>query len=213
MAVIESPTSGAVCEVDPAHKSQRATLRPVEALGVYSFGAASGALTGVAAGGALFSLRNLSANLLLVRRIGIGLVVTTAFTTAQQLQFGLAVARSFTASDTGGTAIALTGSNAKVRTSLATPTSVDARIGTTAALTAGTKTLDANRLGFQAMWAGVIGATMAPNFENLYLQTAVGYPLVLATNEGLNIINEVAMGAAGVLSLVVNIEFAEAAAY
>jgi hypothetical protein len=39
------------------------------------------------------------------------------------------------------------------------------------------------------------------------------YPVILAQNEGLVITNGVAMGAAGVINLHVNVEFAEVASY
>ena len=139
MAIIQSGSAvGTALLVDPAFGAARISVRPVDVLGWNSVGAVSGALTGLAAGAAVFSFRNLSGNPVLVRRLGVGFVTTTAFTAAQMMSFGLIVARSFTTSDTGGTAIALTGSNAKHRTTLATPTSLDCRISTTAALGAGT---------------------------------------------------------------------------
>ncbi len=170
-------------------------------------------MTGLVAGAAIFSFRNMSANPVLVRRVGLGFVTTTAFTTAQIMSFGLVAARSFTASDSGGTAIALTGSNAKHRTMLATPTSLDCRVATTAALTAGTRTLDANNLAVMAGWSGGAGVTIAPALNNLLSHDTGDYPLVLAQNEGLVIANLTAMGAAGVGVATVAIEFAEASAF
>ena len=69
------------------------------------------------------STLNASANPVIVRRVGVGLTLTTGFTAAQELRFQLQVARSWTVADSGGTAVALTGNNCKHRTSLATPTS------------------------------------------------------------------------------------------
>ena len=213
MAVIEGGGTAALQEVDTTFKAARATLRPFECLSWNSVGAATGLLTTVAAAGAIFSLRNIGANPLIIRRLGIGFVTTTAFTAAQRLEFSLAIARSFSASDTGGTAIALTGNNCKHRTSLGTVTSIDCRIATTAALTAGTKTLDTNRMGYQAFWAGAIGATLLVVPDNLLSHNAGDYPIVLAQNEGLNVVNEVVMGAAGVGVAYINMEFAEATSF
>ena len=140
-------------------------------------------------------------------------MTTTAFTAAQAVDYGLTIARAFTASDTGGTAVAITGNNLKARTSLASPLSVDCRIATTAALGAGTKTLDANSIGVVAGWAGAVGAGISPTPNNLLQHDPGDHPVVLAQNEGLNILNLTAMGAAGVGFFYVNLEFAEAVSY
>jgi len=210
MAVVQGLT-GNLADVDATFDA----LRPAEARGWFSVGAVSGALTGVAANAAVFSLRNISSNLLLVRRVGVGFVATTGFTAAQQLNWGLKVARAFTASDTSGTAIALVGNNAKLRTSHDTLTSVDCRISAAAALTAGTKTLDTNDLGVVGAYAPAagVGVLLAPSDRNLLAHDTGDHPLVLAQNEGLNIMNLTAMGAAGVGTLYVSVELAEAASY
>jgi hypothetical protein len=215
MALIQSGVDATLLTVDPAFKAARISPRPMESLAWLSVGARSGALTGAAANSAVFSFRNISANLVLVRRVGVGLTLTTGFTTAQEVAFGLMFARAFTASDTAQTAIALTGNNTKVRTALGTLTSVDCRISNTGALTAGTKTLDTNHLGVVGSYAAATtaGAVLAPSQNNLLSQDTGDYPIVLAQNEGINIMNLVAMGAAGVGTLYVNVELAEVAAY
>lgn len=215
MAVIEGGASGNLAEVDATFKSQRSTLRPMEVSGWFSIGARSGALTVAGANTAVFSFRNIASSLIIVRRVGIGFIATTGFTAAQQLDWGLKVARSFSVSDSGGTAIALTGNEGKVRTSLATLGGVDCRISSTGALTAGTKSLDANDVGTMGAYAGaaLAGNILAPALNNLYSHDAGDYPLVLAQNEGFNIMNITAMGAAGVGTLYVNIELAEAASF
>jgi hypothetical protein len=214
MAIIQSGgAAGTALLVDASSGAARVAVRPMDVLGWNSVGAASGLVTGLAANATLFSLRNLSGNPVLVRRLGVGFVTTTAFTAAQMMSFGLLAARSFTASDSGGTAIALTGNNAKHRTSLGTPTSLDCRIATTAALTAGTRTVDANLLGVQAGWSGAAGTVIAPALNNLLSHDTGDYPLVLAQNEGLVVANLTAMGAGGVGTAFVAIEFAEASAF
>lgn len=211
MAQIQSGTTTDLVTVDPVFKAARVSLRPAEVLGWFSVGAKSGALTAVAAAGPLFCLRNLAANLIVVRRLQVGFITTTAFTAAQALAFELFFARAFTASDTGGTAIAMTGSQGKHRTSLATPTSLDMRICAAGALTAGTRTLDTAPLALAGGASNAVGAAMQP--FPLLSHDAGDYPLVLAQNEGLVLANSVAMGAAGIIALHVNVEFAEAAAF
>ena len=215
MAVIQGGTSGNLAEVDTTFQSMRTSIRPMQVLGWYSVGARSGALTGAGADTAVFSLRNISSNFLIIRRIGIGFVCTTGFTAAQALTWGLKFARSFTVADSGGTAIAITGSQNKHRTSLATPSSLDCRISSTGALTAGTKTLDTVDLATMGTYAAATtaGNLLPPQPNNLLQQDAGDYPIVLAQNEGLNIMNIIAMGAAGVGTLHVNLEFAEATSY
>lgn len=169
----------------------------------------STALAGVAANAPLFALRqiNSAGAVLVVRRVGIGFITTTAFTAAQELAFGLFVCRSFSASDTGGTTISFATSYQLHRTSDNPPVSVDARYG---ALAAGTRTPDALPLGLQAAWSGGIGVTLTPMPHNLFRHDAdVDRQIMLAANEGLEIQNVVAMGAVGVGDLIVAIEFDE----
>lgn len=211
MAVIQGGTSGALAEVDATFKAQRVTIRPVELIGYHSIGGNSGALTGVAANGAVFSLRNTGANLLLIRRVMIGFVTTTAFTTAQGLAYSLIKATGFTASDTGGTALYTAGQN-KHRTSMANITSApDVRISSTAALAAGTRTLETVGMGVAGGTSNAVGTSLAP--QPLLEQDTGDYPLVLAQNEGLIISNLIAMGAAGVIQLHVNLEMAEVTSF
>ena len=212
MAIQTQGSTGNVLEVDTSFKAARATLRPHEALSWNSIGAQTGGITGLAAAAPIFAFRNISANPILVRRVGLGYVNITVFTVAQIVDFGLMVARNWTVSDSGGTAIALTGSNGKHRTSLGTPTSADCRIAAAAALTAGTRTLDANTLSQIGVWSQSALSSLAA-MDNLLKHDPSDYPLVLAQNEGVIIQNLTAMGAAGVGKLYVNFEFAEVAAY
>lgn len=212
MALLEGP-SGSIQEVNDYFKSARVSIYPLKTLGWNSLGVKSGAVTGVAANGAVFSFRNISANPVIVRRVGIGCVTTTAFTTAQVVDYGIFFARAFTASDTAQTAVAITGNNTKHRTSLATPTSLDVRVSNTGAITAGTRTLDTNALGNVAAWSGGQGQGLNLSPDNLVSQSSGDYPLVFVQNEGFVIANLTAMGAAGVVNLYVNIEFCEVENY
>lgn len=202
---------GVVPEVDSTFRTLRVSLRPAEIIGYYSVSGASGALTGVAAAGPVFSFRNTGANLILVRRVTIGFVTTTAFTTAQGLDYQIFRANSFTASDSGGTALFVAGQN-KHRNSFTNVTSApDIRISSTAALTAGTRTLETAGMGIAGGSSTAVGTSMA--ITDMLEQDSGDYPLVLAQNEGFIIANGIAMGAAGVIRLQVSVEYAETASY
>lgn len=214
MAVIES-IMGVDVEVDAGFKAQRVSLRPAEGKGWYSLGLMTGAMTTIAANGLIFSFRNISAEPVLVRRVGFGFVCTTGFTAAQQLAWGLKVSRAFTASDTAGTGVVLTANEAKLRTSHDTLSSVDCRISAAAALGAGTKVLDTNSLGIVGAYAlaATPGVLLPASNNNLLQHDAGDHPLVLAQNEGINIQNLIAMGAAGVGSGYISIELAQVTSY
>ena len=218
MAVIQSGASGAtVLTVDPTFVAARVSDHPPEILGAYSMGLTSGALTTVAAGGTAFSFRwapPTTTQLCMVRRVEIGFSTITAFTTAQSLQYSMQIARNWTASDTGGTAALFTQTNTgKLRTAM--PTSAFAgggqiMIATTAANTAGTRTLDTQAIGFTQGQSTAIATvlTSVPVFQH----QPGDYPLILASNEGFIINNVQLMGAAGVINLTVNVEWMELAA-
>jgi hypothetical protein len=211
MAIQIQGNGGTTQEVDATFRAARVTIRPPEVIGWYGFGGASGAMTGVAAAGPVFSMRNTGTNLLMVRRVWVGFITTTAFTTAQGLAYGLLKATAFTVSDSGGTALYTAGQN-KHRTSFTNISSApDIRIGSTAALTAGTRTLETVPLG-TAGGSSTAVATSMP-VTPLLSHDPGDYPLILAQNEGFIITNDIAMGAAGVIRLQVNVEFAEATAF
>ena len=218
MAIIQSGASSTtLLTVDPTFVAARVSDHPPEILGAYQMGLTSGALTGVAAGGTVFSFRwnpPTTTQLCMVRRVEVGFSTITAFTTAQSLQYSIQVARNWTVSDTGGTAAAFTQTNTgKMRTTM--PTSAFAgggqiMIATTAANTAGTRTLDTQAFQFTNGTSSAIATslTASPVFQ----QQTGDYPLILANNEGFIINNVQLMGAAGVINLVVNIEWMELAA-
>jgi hypothetical protein len=213
MAVIEGGLSGALQEVDPTFLASRVSERPVPARSWISVGARSGPITALAANVPILSLRNLSTNLLLVRRIGFGFVTTTAFTAAQLVDAALYFARAFSASDSGGNAITLVGDQSNHRTSLAAPTSIDLRISNSAALTPGTRVLDTIALARLGKWSASVGDGIDVVADNLIKHGPGSYPLVLAQNEGLVLESGEALGAAGVLRMYVNLEIAEVSTY
>ena len=58
-----------------------------------------------------------------------------------------------------------------------------------------------------------MGTTIAPGLSNLFGHDTGDYPIVLAQNEGLLIVNLTAMGAAGAGTAFIGMEFAEASAF
>lgn len=146
MAVIEGGTSATLADTGANTKALRSEIRPVDigAYGSYVVTASSGTMAaGLAGASPVFSFRwGDSTRACMVRRVAItARNLTTAFTAGVFL-FELMQARSFTASDSGGGAVTLTGNNGKRRTSMGTSLVTDMRVSTTAALTAGTRTLD-----------------------------------------------------------------------
>jgi len=211
MAIQLQGNSGTTAEVDATFRTQRVSLRAAELIGYYSVAGASGALTGVAANGPVFSFRNTGANLMCIRNVRIGFVTTTAFTAAQGLSYSLLRANSFTASDTGGTSLFVAGGN-KHRNAFTNITSApDIRISSTAALTAGTRTLETVSMAIAGGSSTGVGTSMP--ITDLHENDAGDYPLVLAQNEGFIVTNLIAMGAAGVIQLQVGVEFFETATY
>lgn len=208
MAVIESGTAAVLLEVSANTKALRSELRPTEvgSLGSYCFSNLSGTMAaGLAAGSPIFSVRwgDASRTMLLRRLAMIAKNAGTAFTAGNTL-FELMVARSFTASDTGGTSFLPTGNNQKRRTSFGTTLITDLRQSTTATLTAGTRTLDtypfslvrgyvpATQVNYPMVTkgGGVItpgASTICFNLEWLdlfALDVSNEWPLVLVQNEG-----------------------------
>jgi hypothetical protein len=209
MAVIEGGISNALQEVNNGFKAARSAIYPQEVFAWNSICAPTGLLTGVAANGAIFSLKNNGANPVGISRVGIGFLCTVAFTTAQRMEFALRVMRNITVTASGGTQLNITANNTKHRTNLNTPTQLDCRIATTAALAGGTNTADTNYMAINGFWVGGIGTIVpfAPN--NLFTHDAGDYPIVLAQNESIVIDNLQAMGATGVGVAYVAVEFCE----
>jgi hypothetical protein len=214
MAIIES-TVGTAMAVDAGFNAARVSVRPPETTSWLSLGMQTSAMTGVATGttGLIFALRNLAANPIMIRRVGLGFITSTAFTAAQMVSFGLIVARNWSVSDTGGSIVTLTGNNAKHRSTMGNLTSVDARVSSTAALGNGSKTLDGSTLAQVAGWSGGLGTTIAPALSNLFGHDSEDYPLIIGQNEGINIQNLTAMGAGGAGIAIINLELAEMVAF
>lgn len=197
---------------DSTLKALRVTSLPLTPLAANRVAARVSGVTTIASSGCVFSLRNTSSvNVLVIRRIGLGFVTTTGFTAGQELAWGVKMARSFSAADSAGTSIAPSGNNGKKRTSLQTPSATEIRVCTASAVTAGTRTLDANHMSITAGFAATttVGTVITPAIDNMWDMTNEDYPLVIGQNEGFIIENLVTMGAAGVGTLVVGVGYDE----
>lgn len=209
---------GAQQQVDAGWGAARWSIRPLDhtlggvVRGHYSIGLVTGLTTGIAAGGLLFSFRHTDATSVhVLERVAVSAAITTAFTTAQPVDCDLVVARAFTVSDSGGTQVSVAGNNNKNRTQMGASSAADIRIATTAALTGGTKTLDANASAIIAFSGNGIGVASAGELYGLDRETQ--HPIICGPNEGWNIRVVTAQGATGVVKYYVRVDWAELAGF
>jgi len=128
---------------------------------------------------------------LVYRVIFDGLGIVAVATTLGPLGFNMYPARGWTVAGSGGTTISTAGDNLQTETAIASSQVNNLSIATTGALTAGTKTLDANAVG-QAIGGVLAGAVTTSQSQGspivpqpLYdAQGAGGQPLVCANQEG-----------------------------
>ena len=232
MAVIEGGASGSLLNVDTATLAARVQIRPTDigVLGSYQVSALSGTMAaGLAAGSTIVSCRwGDATRTMLLRRVALtARIAGTAFTAGVTL-FDIIIARGFTASDSGGNSILPTGNSNKRRTSFGTTLVTDLRTSSTAALTAGTRTLDsfaiaqtrgfvpATQVNYPFVGKGVTNvpgaSTVAYSLDpqDLFiLDTSSEWPLVFVQNEGF--IVRATVPATGTWEFGVQIEWAEIA--
>ena len=220
MALQIQGNGGTVAEVDGStYRALRISPRPLDvaALGHYRVAVTIGLVATQAANGTLFSFRwGAASNLAVITKLRLSIMQTAAATATIWPNFSVFQARSFTVSDSAGTAVTLTGNNMKKRTSMGTTTVTDIRFSAAAAgLTAGTRTLDANPI--LVMPTTQIITTPNPNMVSVELDVGVGdgnHPVIMAQNEGVIVQGpSTAFGAAGTANLIVDMSWAEVAAY
>jgi hypothetical protein len=181
-------------------------------LGLYSIGVTSGSIAAtLAASSPLFSFRwGDTTKLGIIDFISLGVSVNGVITTSVSMPLELMIARSFTASDSGGTAITLSGNQNKYRTTFQSSLVTDARISTTATLTVGTRTLDTQAAAVLPCVTGTaIGNPLA--MTTIYSRTSL-FPIVLAQDEGLIIRNQSAGPATGTFQVHVQMRWFETVA-
>lgn len=175
----------------------------------YILGAVSGDMTGIAAAGDVFALRNVSTKAIAISAIRLRWVTTTAFGSAQGMAFRVNKVYGFTAvHDTGSPKSIqahykrqsqIKGSVVGDRVALA---DLSAVISAAAAMTGATYTAeDADEPEIFAVGAG---STLPGVYEDW--SPFDGIPLVLEQNQGIVVNNHIAMGASGVGNLFVGIE-------
>lgn len=178
------------------------------------WGAFSGLMTGIAAAADVAGLVNLNDAPLVVQRIRLRWVTTTAFASAQCMAFRVNKVYGFTAVHTGGTPVAVQAhhnyqgglSQNRAGTAITTGdriplTEISGVIASTAAITTATYTAeDTDEPEVLAIGAG---STLPSVYENW---VPPGPPLVLSKNTGLIVNNAIAMGSSGVGKLFVGVD-------
>jgi hypothetical protein len=186
----------------------RAPYKIAPDYGEYQMTLVSGALTLVTANSPVWSCQWTSTTLIcIVKAIYLHFSITTAYGAAQNTDYGLYFARSYSIADTGGTAATLTTNNGKLDTKYPTTSMADLRMATTAGFTAGTRTLDAQPISVFNFGAQAIGYT-SEEYEP-YGGADDRQQIILRQNEGLVLNNLVLMGATGVATLYVSMLWSE----
>lgn len=191
MAIQLQGNGGTVAEVDGTnYRAMRTTLRPLDygSLGSYRVSGLSGTMAaGLAANSEVFQFRWVDATRLCVVTSVLwdGLSGSATAFTAGFAKVDMLIARSWTADGSGGTTLTLAGNNQKMRSSMNTTLIGGSRIASTAALTAGTKTLDAQAIG---QYSAAIGTGTSvqhmPQFDLFHADPGGESPLILSQNEG-----------------------------
>lgn len=224
---------GVEAQVDPGHNALRVGVMPLDhtspygVLGHYRANLITGTTVSLAANSPIASIRWADATRLFVlMRIEASSQVAAAITAATLVDLEAIIARGFTAADSAGTAIVLTGNNQVNRSqgqAAMKPSSVaDMRVAATGQLTAGTRTLDGVGFGFaswQMLSAPTLGATAntavavgagEDTSRILYKWDGLGqYPITLGTNEGIILRNSSAGPVTGGIRYAITVEWAE----
>lgn len=197
--------------------------RPIDmqGLGAYSYGGLTGILpAALGANSEVFQFRWADATrFAVIRKVRISAAVSTTFFAAGvPVQIDLIKSTGWTVAGTGGTAVT-PAALLKKRTSM--PSTLlaagDMRIATTAALGAGTKTLETYALAGEVaagpITASLNGTIIQPGTILWQSEIADGeHPLILAQNEGFSI-RSVAVPATGTWQMSVDIHWSECASY
>ena len=187
-----------VSEVDGvAFRAQRVVAKPIDytTAGHYLDTAVTGVITaGATPPAEFYQFRWTSSSVIAIInriRISVSTASSTFFPAGVPLQLAIYKSTSWTVSGTGGTTLTVDGT-AKLRTSMASSAVGDFRIATTAALGAGTKTLEANPfttlVASCPLASSTSGQIVAPGTVMMEANTANGaHPMILAQNEGFSL--------------------------
>jgi hypothetical protein len=225
MAVINDPNTAAnIARVGDVATSttgaQHMVVKPIPAtIGHYRTSVVLTMATTQAANSRLFEIRNTSTNLIIPTRIRVGMLTTGTVTTAYAFQLGLFRCTTFTAVDTTNT---VTPTTTVKRTTGMTAYPGNAAVryvtvaGAAAGMTGGTLTKDANPIGNYVAWTHTAapGIVTAMVTQELLDDVNGTHPLVLEQNQGFEIENViVGSGTANVVTVLIDVSWAEAAAY
>lgn len=214
MAVKIAGVSNIELEIEAATKAARFVQRPNDygSLGIYNKALISGTMAaGLAAASNIFTFRYGAANVALVRRIRLSAANAGTAFTAGAGTFNVFPARSFSANSAGGATGTITGNNGKLRTSMATTGVSEIRCATTAALTAGTWTLDTDPIAGASVGVLITVGISIITPTDLFLHTDSQYPFVLAQNEGFTL--QATVPATGTWTFTTQVEWEELASY
>jgi hypothetical protein len=224
MAIQVQGNGGTVAEVDGSvFRAVRTTQRPADhgSLGAYAYGGFTGILPAALAGNSeIFQFRWTDATrFCLINEVKISACVSTTFFAAGvPVQIDMVKATGWSGQGTLGTGVT-PAATLKKRTSMGSTivASGDIRISTTAALGAGTKTLEGNSLAAIAapgpITASLNGQIIAPGTPLFVSDVNRGeHPLLLAQNEGF-VIRSVAVPATGTWTAAIRVDWTEVTAY
>lgn len=219
MAIQIQGNGGVVAEVDgTTYRALRVTQRPLDAgaFGHYRLSTTVALVVSQAANGTLFSFRwGDASRVCVIQFIRLQCLQTAAATATIMPSFEVFAARSFTASDSAGTAITLTGNSMKKRTSMGTTLVTDIRKAAVAAgLTVGTRTLDADPILQMPTQQTITTPNATLYTSSIDFTDGSDHPLVLQQNEGFIVRGpSVVFGAAGTANLVVDVGWTETTAF
>lgn len=218
MAIQLQGNTGVVAEVDGTnYRALRATLRPIDhgSLGAFRISGLSGTMAaGLAANSEVFQFRWVDATrpCVITSVVWDGLSGSATAFAAGFANVQLFIARSWTADGSGGTTFSLAGNNQKMRSSMNTTLVGGSRIASTAALSAGTKTLDQAPIGQYSAAIGTATSTQwMPQFDLFHVDPGGETPIILTQNEG--IVIRATVPATGTWQFGVTMAWAEVTAY
>lgn len=220
--LVGSQNAGAIAPaelaIDPLFLAARVVHRPYDYTGpgrVLGFYRAAGITTAAApaANSVLAALRySDTASFMVLLRLRLGISVVTAVTAQSTPPIVCAHARSYTVSETTNiTTLALTGNNAKMRTSMGTSMVPSFVVASAAAgVSGGTKTLDTVNFAMMTISPalGAIG-TGTPMTDAYKADNNGGHPIVYGSNEGFAISWSATALATGTVTVAVEAEWAE----
>jgi hypothetical protein len=211
---VQGVTIANIAEVE-ATKALRVTPRDVDygALGIYAEGQTSGLMAaGLAAASPIVAARWTHAtNLAVIKRVVFSAGNDATAFAAGSFLFKLFVARSWSVSDSGGTSMLPVSNENKLRANMGTTLFGDMRLSSTATLTAGTRTKDANPIGVLAGGVPNVAGSSLITPNCLWEALPGDFPLILAQNEGLVI--EATVPATGTWKFGVRLNWAEVTSY